>query len=1168
MSLTPRSEEDIQRLIAERKERLKELTCINETTQIIKENRSIEETLTQIACILPRAWQYPEMTVARIWFEGKEYSSQGFREGDWRQEQKFETIDKRKGSVEVYYLKTFPEKDEGPFLKEERQLIENLASIISNFLNSQEARKILQKSEEEDTVREELTQFQHPREVNSRMLLQKFLAKQNANRDIFHDLMRYKVKEILLVATLYDAFSIEKEGRFSEHILGEYSQLNLTSMPRVTGVSNFEEAIEQLNSHHFDMVILMIGNDKVTPMQVSARVKNDYPYIPIYVLLNNDREVSSFKETNPALSNIDHLFVWNGDSSIFFAMVKHLEDKVNVENDTHVGLVKVILLVEDSEMYYSRYLPLLYNNVLEQTKRIIDDVSTDELFKVLRLRARPKILLATSYEEAVDMVKKYQESLLCLITDVKFDKGGILDENAGFSLVVHARELIKGLPTVIQSSDIKNSRRAFELKSTFINKNSETLLQDIRNFIMHHLGFGNFVYRDSGGRKIAEAKSLREFEKHIKSIPSESLVYHGKRNHFSLWLMARGEIKIAKMIHPVKVTDFKAPDDFRSYLQYVIKKYRNESNTGKIVNFEETALLDESNIVSLGSGALGGKGRGCAFINTLIYNLNFSEIIPEMNIRTPRTSIIGTDEFDIFMQRNNLQEMIHLENDYEKIRALFLEGELSYNLEKRLKELLKLLNRPLAVRSSSLLEDSTMQPFSGIFETYLISNNHPDFKVRFQQLKDAVKLVYSSIYSPHSRRYFEAINFKLEDEKMAVVIQDVVGTYHQDHFYPHISGTGQSHNYYPVAHMEPEDGFAIAGLGLGHYVVNGERAYRFSPKYPTLDMSSLQSQLRDSQVEFLALDMINSEVDFCNLGSEANLHRLPIAEAESEGVLKHLASVYDADNERIEPGLSTPGPRILNFANILKYEYVPMARALNLIMDVGKEALGSPVELEYAVDLDKADNGKPSFFILQIKPMLGIGGEYTFDTDELSSDDMIIFAERSMGNGKVDDVTDLVYVDPDTFDKMQTREIAAQIEQLNRKLVSEDRKYILIGPGRWGTRDPFIGIPVNWSQISNARVIVETSLEEFPLDASLGSHFFHNVTSMNVGYFSIQHDSGTSFIRWDELTGQELVEETAFVKHVRFKKPVCIMMDGKKRISIILNPESASAACDLNRELN
>ncbi|PID91588.1 MAG: pyruvate, phosphate dikinase [Bacteroidetes bacterium] len=1152
MSHKARSEEEIQRLIAERKERLKELTCINETIQIFKENRSVEETLGQVAQTLAKAWQYPEMTVARIWFEGIAYTSQGFREGQWRQSTKFETIDQRKGEIEVFYLQAFPELDEGPFLSEERQLLENMASFIANYLNSQEARKVLEQRPREAGPREEIPQPRDQKEQISRKLLQNFLSKQNANRDIFHDLMRFRVKEILLVATLYDAFSIEKEGRFSEHILGAYSQLTLSSMPRVTGVSNYEEAIDQLNARHFDMVILMIGIDRVTPMQVSARVKRDFPYVPIYVLLNNDREVSAFKETNPSLSNIDHLFVWNGDSSIFFAMVKHLEDKVNVQNDTQKGLVKVILLVEDSEIYYSRYLPLLYNNVLEQTMRIIDDLSADELFKVLRFKARPKILLATNYEEAIGIVKKYQDALLCLITDVEFEKDGLLDEHAGFSLVNHSRELVKGLPTVLQSSDVKNSRRAYELRSTFINKNSETLLKDIRNFIMHHLGFGNFVYRDSGGRKIAEAKSLKEFEKHILTIPGESLVYHGRRNHFSLWLMARGEVKIARMIHPVKVSDFATPEEFRSYLHYAISTYRNEANTGKIVQYEESALLDESTIVSLGSGGLGGKGRGCAFLTTLIYNLNFPELIPELNIRTPCTSIIGTDEFDLFMQRNDLQDFIREEEDYEVIRERFMEGDLSYNLEKRLKGLLRVVKQPLAVRSSSLLEDSTMQPFSGIFETYLIPNNHPDFNVRLRQLKDAVRLVYASIFSPQSRRYFEAIQYKLEEEKMAVVVQEVVGTRHKDHFYPHISGTAQSHNYYPVAHMEPEDGFAIAALGLGHYVVNGEKAHRFSPRYPGLEISSLESQLRDSQVDFLALDMKDTEVGFSGKGAEANLHRLPVSEAEKEGVLNHLASVYDVDNERIDPGLSSPGPRILNFADILKFDYLPLASALNLILDVGKEAMGSPVELEYAVDLDKAENGKPSFYILQIKPMMGTAGEHSIDPDGLSASEMIVFAEKSMGNGRIDDISDLVYVDPKGFDKLRTREIAEEIATLNRKLAEAGRKYVLIGPGRWGTRDPLIGIPVNWSQISNARVIIETSLEDFPLDASLGSHFFHNVTSMNVGYFSIQHNSPGSFIQWDYLQSLKLVEGSSFVRYVRSDKPFSILMDGKKRISVIL----------------
>ena len=1153
MNQTPRSEEDIQRLIAERKERLKELTCINQTTQIIRESRPLDETLSQIVRVLPNAWQYPEMTVARIRLQDQYFSSPGFRESKWVQTARFNTIDNKDGEIQIFYLKEFRTLDEGPFLKEERHLIENLSSIISNYLNSIEARKLLTKSTDEDIVRNELNQFRKPEEINSRMLLQKFLNKQNANRDIFHDLMPYKVKEILLVSTLYDAFSIEKEGRFSEHILGEYHQLNLTSMPRITGVSNYEEAMEQLNTHHYDLVILMIGTDKVTPMIIASNVKQEFPYIPIYVLLNNDREVSNFKETNPSLSNVDKLFVWNGDSSVFFAMVKHLEDRVNLENDTQIGLVKVILLVEDSEKYYSRYLPLLYNIVMEQTKRIIDDVSTDDLFKVLRLRARPKILHASNYEEALEVVGKQMDNLLCLISDVKFMKDNQVDENAGFTLVKHVKEIVKGLPTVIQSSDVSNASQAFKLKSTFINKNSDTLLNDIRTFIAHHLGFGNFVYKDASGKKIGVAKSLKEFEQHIETIPVESLVYHGKRNHFSLWLMARGELKIAKMINPVKVTDFKTPQDFRSYLKHVIKKYRNESDIGKIINFEESALLDETNIVSLGTGPLGGKGRGCAFINTLIYNLNFPDIIPDLNIRAPRTCIVGTDEFDIFMERNTLQEVILKDVGYEKIRTIFAEADLSYNLEKKLKALLKHLNRPLAIRSSSLLEDSTMQPFSGIFDTYLIPNNDPSFSTRFNQLAACIKLVYASIFSPHSRSYFEAINFKLEEEKMGIVIQEVVGTVHGDYFYPHISGTAQSHNYYPVAHMEPEDGYALAALGLGHYVVNGEKSYRFSPVYPALEVNSPQKLFKDSQVDFFALDMRSSEVDFVKEGSEANLMKLPISVAEHDKVLKHLASVYDADNDRIEPGISSAGPRILNFANILKYDYIPLAKTIQLILDVGKEALGSPVEIEYAVDLDKAANNKPSFHLLQIKPMLGTGSSFTFNIEELEREKMLIFAEQSMGNGKIEDIYDFVFVKREAFDKIRTKEIAAELEEFNKEMKKQKTEYILIGPGRWGTSDPFIGIPVNWSQISNARIIIETSLEDFPLDASLGSHFFHNVTSMNVGYFSIQYDSRTSFIDWEFLEKQKVVKETHFLKRIKFKKPLCVLMDGKKRVSAVLN---------------
>ncbi len=1146
-----KSKDELQKLLHEKRERLKELSAINQTTQIIKEGKEIEETLRRIVHLLPRAWQYPENTVARITFDGKEYKSRSFEETQWRQSQSFKTIDNRFGEIEVYYTKKYRDIDEGPFLREERHLIDNLASILNNYLNTSEARKILKRSLDKDQVRSEIEEFHEPKEINSRKLLQKFLNNQNANRDIFHDLMPYKVREILLVSTLYDAFTIEKEGRFSEHILGEYHQMNLSSMPRVTGVSTFKEAKLQLDKKHFDLVILMIGSDRNTPVQIAKMVKEEYTYIPIYVLLNNNREVKDFKSRPENLKYIDNLFIWNGDSKIFFAMVKLLEDKINVENDTQIGLVKVILLVEDSEIYYSRYLPMLYSSVMEQTRRIIDDVSTDDLFKVLRLRARPKILLARTYEGAMEIIAKYGNNLLCLITDVKFSHNGKMDDQAGFKLVRQMKEKYSGLPTVLQSSEDQNARMAFELKSIFINKNSETLLQDIKSFIGHHLGFGNFEYRDPGGRKIAEAKSLREFEKQIETIPIESLLYHGKRNHFSLWLMARGEIKIAKLIHPVKVTDFEQPHEFRNYLKFVIKKYRNESNTGKIVNFEESALLDETNIVSLGMGALGGKGRGLAFINTLIYNLNFSDLIPQINIRTPRTSVIGTEEFDIFLEKNNFHDIIHGDYSYDEIIEKFLHGDLSYSLEKKLKSLLKVLKKPLAVRSSSLFEDSTNQPFSGIFETCLLPNNNEDFKVRYKHLTDAVKLVFASIFSNEARAYFEAVNYKLEDEKMAIVIQEVVGNTYENYFYPHISGIAQSHNYYPISHMEPEDGFAIAALGLGHYVVNGERAYRFSPSYPELEVNTPKNLYRDSQVDFLALDLSRQEINLFKEGAESNLIRLNISEAEKHKTLTHLASVYDPENDRVTSGLDVFGPRILNFADILKYNYAPLAKTLEFIMDVGKEALGSPVEIEYAMDLSPDKNGFPSFYLLQIKPLLGNVGEFNINMNEIKRKKILILAEKSMGNGKIDGISDIIFVKKESFDKRKTKEIAYEIEEMNKKFIKERRSYILIGPGRWGTRDPLIGIPVNWSHISAAKVIVETSLDNFPLDASLGSHFFHNVTSMNVGYFSIQHDSDSEFIDWDTLNQQKSVEETKYLKHVFFPDPVCVVMDGKKRIAVV-----------------
>jgi len=1137
--------ENLKKILFENKERLKELAAINQTTKILKEGKPIEETLQQICMLLPKAWQYPDFTVARIVFNKKEFKTADFVQTPWLQKQIFETIDNLNGSIEVFYLKSFPESDEGPFLKEERHLIDNLSTIIVNYLNSLKAKSILKSADNElvGTINEEV-------KTPNRQLLHRFLNKQNYDRDIFHDLMPFKVNEILLIANLYDAYNIEKEGRFSEHILGEYYQLNLTSIPRVTGVSSYEEALSQLNEKHYDFVIIMLGVDKKVPIEISRSIKLNFPYIPIFMLLNNNSDIALYEKDIDVLKLVDKIFVWNGDSRVFFAMVKYLEDMVNVENDTKIGLVNVILLVEDSAKYYSRYLPMLYSSVLEQTKQLIEDVSNDELYKVLRLRARPKILLVKSYEEAIDIFHKYRDYLLCLITDMKFFRNNILDENAGYDLVKYIRSNAKDLPTIIQSSDPENAKLAYELKVTFIDKNSDTLSQDIKSFISHYLGFGNFIYKDAEGRDIAIASSLKEFEKHLKTIPDESLIYHGKRNHFSLWLMARGEISIAKKINPLKTTDFKNAEELRNFMLNAIQNHRNEKNKGKVISFEETDVIDESNIVSLASGSLGGKGRGLAFINTLIYNYDFSQMLPDINIRTPITSIIGTDEFDYFIERNKLYDFVNTERDHTIIRKVFLESKLTDGLIRKLRMILRKLSKPLAIRSSGLFEDSLMQPFAGIFETYLIPNNHPDIEERLVQVMDAIKLVYASVFSKIARGYVEAINYKIEEEKMAIVIQEVVGNTYDEVYYPHISGVAQSYNFYPFSHMKPEEGFAVMAVGLGTYVVEGEKAYRFSPKYAGVEINSPKDQYKSSQVDFYAIDLQPQPLNLLE-GEDAGLIKLDIDVAEKHGTLRHCASVYDIDNNRIVPGLSYPGPRIINFANVLKYNYIPLSETIELVLDVVKEALGSPVEIEFAIDLNKDKKNRASFYLLQIKPLIGNAEDYTIDESLINKNDVILFSDKGMGNGLINDITDVIYVDIDIFDKSKTSQMADEIEMLNHEMIKENRKYILIGPGRWGTRDKWIGIPVNWTQISNAKVIVETSLEDFPLDASSGSHFFHNVTSLNVGYFSVQQELNESYINWEKLKQEELIHETTFFRHIRFKEALDVKMDGKKRMAVI-----------------
>ncbi|MEA3505854.1 MAG: PEP/pyruvate-binding domain-containing protein, partial [Bacteroidota bacterium] len=1116
----------IQHLIDETVERIKELSAINQTTEILREGKSVSESLLKVCKLLPDAYQYPQFTEARIRFEEHEYKTSYFVKTEWCQRQRFETIDDRIGYIEVYYTKKFASMDEGPFLKEERDLIRNIAGIIEGYINSIKAKKIWRFRENSVPI-----SFSGSSKITDKQLLRKFLNKSNYNRDVYHDLMPFKVKEILLFANLYDAFSIEKEGRFSEYVLGEYQQLNLTSLPRITGVSSEEELFYEMQNKHFDLVIFMVGVDFQTPVTLSEKIKKDFPYIPVFALLNNNTNISAIQKELNGNSFIDKLFAWNGESTVFFSMIKQIEDSINVENDTQVGMVRVILLVEDSPKYYSRYLPMLYKILMEQTRRVIDDVTTDELYKVLRLRARPKILHAKNYEEAVNIFDKYREYMLCLISDVKFDKEGEKNSGAGFHLVKYVRTINESLPIVVQSSNPDNSVEAYKYRASFINKSSDSLEQDLRSFIDYYLGFGDFVYKNKHGKKIATARSLKEFEQRLHTIPDDSLLFHSNRNHFSMWLMARGEIQAAKVLAPQKVSNFGSVKEIREYMIDVISDFREEQNKGKIIPFDEVAILNTDNVVRLADGALGGKGRGLAFINTLINNYDFSKQLPDVNIKAPVTLVIGTEEFECFMKRNNLSGKVLEEMDYEELKKLFLEAKLTERLKKRLKVVLKKMQNPVAVRSSGLFEDSLMQPFAGIFDTFLLPNNNPDFKVRYQQISDAIKLVFASVYSKMARGYIKAIDYKLEEEKMAVVIQEVVGSQYEEFFYPHISGVAQSYNYYPVSHMKPDEGFAVIGVGLGKYIVEGEKAYRFSPKYPSTEISTPKDQFKDSQTELWAVDLSKKKINLLE-GDTAGLCRLSIDDAERHGVLNHTASVYDMNSHRFYPGIAKNGPRVLNFANILKNNYVPLAQTITAVLDVVQEAMGSPVEIEFAVDLNKDADWKASFYILQIKPLIGKSSSCSVSLDDIPEEKRLLHSEKMMGNGVIDDIADIVFIDRERFDKSKTEEMAEEIEIINKKMISQGKNYVLIGPGRWGSRDRWIGIPVNWPQISNAKVIVETSLENFPLESSSGSHFFHNVTSMNVGYFSV-FEKENSYVKWEKLESFKVIEQPYYFKHIR-----------------------------------
>jgi hypothetical protein len=1135
--------------------RMQELDAINRTTAIIKEGRDISSTLNDICNILPLAMQYPRHACARIRYDGKEYISPNFLLTHRCIKEQFVCIDSNKGMIEVFYTKDLPPEDNGPFLKEECELLTNIARLTAGFINDAIGRDMLFRSitmsnieKKEDLLRRKLTENHQP--------LQNYFNQQMLDKYIYLDMMKFKVKHVLFVATLYDAFCLENEDSFFGRFMGDVMQFSLYVMPRITGVSCMEDAIAAMENSNIDLVIIM-PNDPNKAVNMSEKIREISPSVPVYLLINKKNEVLKYEEIVETSSSISKLYTWNGDSNIFFTIVKSLEDSINVENDTQVGLVKVILLIEDSPMYYSRYLEILYTTVFGQVAQLIPEVEKNEIDKIVKMRSRPKILHARNYEEAINIFNKYRDNLMCVISDIEFEWGGAIDHQAGFKFLRHMRSLQYTVPVIFQSTE-QPVDLAPDLykdpKLYFVNKNSPRLLNEIKHYLKRYMGYGEFIFKTADDKEIGRAHSLREFETLLKKVPADSLYRHGRKNQFSIWLMGRGEIQLAQEFKNLRMENEQEAEDLRQVMLDLMIKYRKVKKRGKILSFDETSSIDERNIVTLAPGSLGGKGRGIAFIDTVIYNLADSPLTDRINIWAPVTTVVGTEEFSKFISANGLFDKI-IDNvvPYEELKLLFWNGHLSDQLRERIAIILNQTDNPLAIRSSSTSEDSASQPFAGVFSTFIIPNEKNNKAATLELVCHAIKLIYASMYSDTARRYYDTVHHNIAEEKMAIVIQEVVGSRFGNYFYPHISGVAQSYNFYPVANMKPEEGYAVAGLGLGCYVVGGWPSYRFSPMYPEVSMYTKADLLNSTQTKFYALDLSLKDIDLLQHGELAALKLLNISDAERHGSLKHLASVYNPDNDTFSPGIDDYGPRIVNFADVLQYNYFPLAEAISKILAEVKDAFGSPVEIEYAVNLNKAKNGKPTFYLLQIKPMVG-----SFDTTDIDltqiaqSPNTLLYTNQSLGNGIINTITDVIYVDENKFNKLETVEMEREISYLNSILGNEGRKYILIGPGRWGTSDRFLGVPVQWSEINNAAVIIETSLDGYPLDFSNGSHFFHNITSMNVGYFAVRKENRNSYLRHDILEKQTLVQSTKYFKHIRFDVPLCVTMNGSKNEAAIV----------------
>ncbi len=971
----------------------------------------------------------------------------------------------------------------------------------------------------------------------------------------FNKLMRRRIYHVLLISSSYDAFVLEDDGRIDEQIFNEYVSLSLRYPPQFILASSEKKAFDLLKEENIDLVITMLSSEEMDTFSLAEKIKQQYPAIPIVVLTPFSREVT-LRMSEHSKGIIDHIFCWLGNADLLLAIIKLIEDKMNVDHDVKEVGVQTIILVEDSIRFYSSYLPNIYKIIFKQSKEFMTE-GLNEHQQMLRMRGRPKILLATSYEEAISFYEKYKRNLLGIITDMSYTRDGKMDKYAGLKLCEKVQRDDKFMTLLLQSSDPAAENLAKEMNVGFINKNSKTISIELKNFIREYFAFGDFIFVDpKTGKEIDRAYDLKNIQDKIFQVPDDALEYQLSRNQFSKWLRARALFPLAEMIVDITLDDFENLDEVKRYLFDAFASFRISKARGVIAQFRRDRFDEYLTFTRIGDGSIGGKARGLAFLDMLIKRNRKLEKWPNVFITIPRTIVLSTDIFDEFMEENNLYEIALSDRSDEEILNEFVQARLPFRIHEDLYTLITYVRNPIAVRSSSLLEDSHYQPFAGIYSTYMVPYIPDSERQMIDMLSNAIKSVYASTYFKDSKAYMAATSNVIDEEKMGIVMQIVAGTRYGEKFYPSISGVARSINFYPLEPEKPEDGIASIALGLGKYIVDGGLALRFSPKHPkrVLQTYSPEMALRETQKYFYALDL-RAESFKPDVDDGVNILKLSIKEAEKDGSLRLIASTYDFQNNIIRDGVQSEGKKIITFSNILKHNTFPLAEILETVLDIGQKEMGKPVEIEFAVDLNRPPNEPKIFYLLQIRPIVDNKETVTTNLDKVKNKDSIIYSKSALGNGTITDICDLVYIRPESFNPANNAELAEKVGKLNEQFIREHKNYILIGPGRWGSQDPWLGIPVKWSQISSARVIVESGLADYRIDPSQGTHFFQNLTSFRVGYFTINPFLNDGYYDLEFLQKLPSVYEDEQVRHIRFEKPLKVEIDGRKNLGVIYKPE-------------